>query len=193
MFKRKYEFKPDRSDPGTLNKLFITKKQRLAILKWLLTAVLIIAISLVQDVILTRFRIFGTTMNLTAAALLLICIMLDPEIGSVFILSASALYWFSGSAPGPYVIALLTVIGVMGAIIRQSYLYNSFGSVMLCTLLAISAYELIIFEIGCFLELTSANRLLNHMLGAGLSFCVMPLLYPVFKAIDKIGGNTWND
>ena len=193
MFKRKYEFKPDRTGHSALSRLYITPKQRLQILKWLLTAAVIIAVSVIQDSALSRFQIFGATLNLTVVALLLLCILLDADVGSVFILVASALYWFSGSAPGPYVIALLSVIGVLASIICQAYLYDSFGSVLICTIIAVFLYELLIFGLGCFLSYTTADRLMDHLLGAALSCCIAPLLYPVFKAIDKIGGNAWND
>lgn len=193
MFNRKYEFKPDRTGPGTLSKLYITPKQRLAILKWVLTAAVVVAVSIVQDAALSRFRPFGAAGNLTGAVLLLLCIMLDAEVGSIFILAGSALYWFSGSAPGPYVIAIMTVVGVLASIICQAYLYDSFGSVMICTALAILIYEMLIFALGCFLQYTTADRLAQHLLGAGMSFCITPLIYPVFKAIDKIGGNSWNE
>ncbi len=193
MFKRKYEFKPDRTGSGALSKLFVTKKQRLSILKWVLSGILLVAASILQDVVLSRVQLFGTTVNITAALLLMHCIMLDPEVGSTFILSASALYWFSGSAPGVYVIALMTVIGVMAGIIRQGYLYDGFGSVIVCTACSFGLYELVVFGISAFLGLTTADRLPQHLLGAFLSICVLPLFYPVIKAIANIGGNTWND
>ena len=193
MFRRKYEFKPDRTGHSTLSKLYITPKQRLSILKWVLTAAVVVLVSIIQDATLSRFRPFGAPMNVTVVAMLLLCIMLDADVGSVFILVAAAFYWFSGSAPGPYVIALLSVIGIMASIICQAYLYDSFGSIMICTTLAVFAYEMLIFGLGCFLEFTTPDRLVGHLLGAGLSVCVAPILYPVFKAIDKIGGNTWNE
>lgn len=193
MFKRKYEFKPDRSRASLLSKLYVTKKQRVAILRWLLSAVFLVAVLLLQDVILSQVRVFGAALDLAAAVLLMHCIMLDPEAGAPFILAGSAFYWLSGSAPGVYVIALMTVIGVMGGIIRQGYLYDRFGSVMLCTLCAIGIYELVIFGFNCFLGYTTVDRLLTHMTGAGITFCVMPLFYPVIKAIGKIGGTTWNE
>lgn len=193
MFKRKYEFKPDRTGSGALSKLFVTKKQRLSILKWALSGALLVGASVLQDVVLSRVQIFGATLNITAALLLMHCIMLDPEVGSPFILSAATLYWFSGSAPGVYVIALMTFIGVFAGIIRQGYLYDGFGSVMLCTVCSIGLYSLAVFGINGFLGLTSADRLPQHLLGALLSFCLMPVFYPIIKAIANIGGNTWNE
>ena len=126
-FQKKHEFRPDKAHSGTLNKLYITKKQRLSILKWTLMAAALVLISVLQDVILSQFRIFGATTDLLCGALLLVCIMLDPEQGCVFILIGSALYEFSGSSPGPYVIALLTVIGLVVSIFRQAYLHQGFA------------------------------------------------------------------
>ena len=193
MFRRKHEFKPDRARHNALSKLYITPKQRLQILKWLLTAAVVVGVSVIQDSALSRFQIFGAKLNLTVVAMLLLCIMLDADVGSVFILAASAIYWFSGSAPGPYVIAILSAIGVLTSIICQAYLYESFGSILICTMISVFLYELLIFGLGCFLSLTTADRLATHMMGAALSCCIIPLLYPVFKAIDKIGGTAWNE
>lgn len=193
MFKRKYEFKPDKTESGALSKLYVTKKQRLAILKWLLTAVILVALSVIQDVILSRVSIFGTTLNVVTAALLLICILQDPESGSVFIVIGALIYWWSGSATGPYVIALLTILGILAAIIRQAYLYSHFGSVMVCAGLAVVIYEICLFGIGCFLGHTSLSRFTDALIAGGLSFAVMPLLYPIFKTISKIGGESWKE
>lgn len=193
MFKRKHEFRPDKTTSGTLNKLYITKKQRVALLKWVLMALALTAVCVVQDVILSRLSIFGTTFDLLAATLLLTCILQDPEIGSIFVLIASAVYSFSGSAPGYYCIALITCIGVFFAIVRHCYLHSSFGSAMLCTAAAILVYEMAIFAIGVFFGYTTAARLTVFLIKAGLSLAAMPLMYPIFTAILKIGGTTWND
>lgn len=193
MFKRKHEFKPDKDRTGTLNKLYITKKQRLQITKWLLMALMLVLISIIQDVIMSRIAIYGAHTDLTVCAILLVCIMLDPEIGSVFVLVSSSLYYFSGSAPGPYVIVMLTVLGVLIAIIRQSYLRYSFLSIFLCTAVAVMVYELVLFAVGLFLGYTTVSRLAGFCISGGLSLAAIPVLYPIFAAIDKIGGETWKE
>ncbi len=193
MLKRKHEFRPDKTDSGTLNKLYITKKQRTAIFKWLMMILALTVVCVVQDVMLSRLRIFGTTFDLLAATLLLVCILQDPEVGSIFILVASAFYSFSGSAPGYYVIALLTVIGVLCGIIRHCYLQNTFGSAMLCTGAAILIYETAMLGIGLFFGYTTLRRAPLFLIKAGLSFGAMPLMYPIFASIFKIGGNAWNE
>lgn len=193
LFKRKYEFKPDKTDSGTLSKLYVTKKQRLAVLKWLLMGAVLVLLSVIQDVVLSRVEIFGSKLDLVAAALLMVCILQDPEVGGVFLLTGSTLYCLSGSAPGTYVIALLTLLGVIMGIFRHSYLYNRFSSVLLCTAAAVMAYEAAIFAIGVFLGHTTSARFAGFMISGGLSVAVMPALYPLFLAIGKIGGETWKE
>ena len=53
------DFKPDKPRSGTLSKLFLTKQQRRSILKWGLYALLLLVLSVLQDVFLCRMRLFG--------------------------------------------------------------------------------------------------------------------------------------
>ena len=193
LFKKKNEFRPDKTHSGTLSKLYITKKQRLTLLKWLLMALVMVALSVLQDTILCRVRLLGATTDLLCGALLMVCILLDPEQGCIFILVGSCLYSFSGSAPGPYVIALLTVIGLLLSIFRQSYLHQNFSTTMLCTSVAIMLYELLLFAIGALLGHTTIRRIGIFALSGIYTLAVMPALYPVFRIIGKIGGETWKD
>lgn len=193
LFKRKNEFKPDREDSGALSKLYVTPKQRRALLKWVLMAALLTAVCVVQDVILCQVTLFGASFDLVSAVILLACILQDPEEGSIFALAASALYWFSGSAPGPYVILLLTALGVYFGILRHCYLSEGFGPTFLCAAVALLAYELLLFSIGVFLGYTTVKYLMGFVTSGLISAAVMPLIFPVLTAICKIGGETWNE
>lgn len=194
LFRRKNEFKPDRPHGSSiLSRLYITKKQRLAIGKWLLMALVLVVLSVVQDSVMSRVQIFGTTTDLVSTAILMVCIMLDPEIGCVFTLVSSCLYEFSGSAPGAYVIALITGLGLLLAIFRHGFLRAGFGAVLLCTAVAVMAYQLILFAIGYFLGNTTASHLSHFLVKGLLSLAVMPALYPIFSSISKIGGETWRE
>lgn len=192
-FKKKSEFKPDKTHSGALSKLYITKKQRLHLLKWLLFALVLVSLSVLQDTILCRVHLLGATTDLLCGGLLLMCMLLDPEQGCVFMLAGSCLYCFSGSAPGPYVIGLLTVIGLVISIFRQSYLHQNFFTTFLCTAVAIMLYELLLFAIGALLGHTSIRRIGIFALSGLYTVAVMPALYPVFRSIGKIGGETWKD
>ncbi len=191
-FKRKHEFRPDKNR-SWLNKLYLTKQQRLQVLKWFLITLALVFLSVVQDVIMSRVRIFGATTDLVPYAILLMCVILDPESGCVFALVSSSIYQFSGSAPGPYVIALLTILGVVVAILRQSYLRYSFGSVFLGAAVAVMVYEIALLIVGLFLEHTTAAALPHFLLTGVYGAFVIPVLYPVFTAIGKIGGETWKE
>lgn len=191
-FKRKHEFRPDKNR-SWLNKLYLTKTQRLRVLKWLLITAALVFLSVVQDVIMSRISIFGTSTDLVAYGILLMCVILDPEVGCVFALVSSSVYQFSGSAPGPYVIALLTILGVIVAILRQSYLRYSFGSIYLGTAVAVMVYEIGLFLVGLFLGHTTIVTFSHFLLTGVLGAIVIPVLYPVFTAIGKIGGETWKE
>ena len=193
MFRRKYEFRPDRTDSDILSKLYLTRKQRLSLLKWVLLGALILLLSIVQDVVMSRVRLFGSTTDLVSCGILLLCMILEPDSGCVFSLCASLFYYFSGSSPGPQVILLLTGMGMLFSIFRRSYLRSSFAAVMLCSVTAMIAYELIVFAMGVFLGSTTPARFSIFLACGLLSAAVMPLLYPIAHAIAKIGGDTWKE
>ena len=193
LFKKKHEFRPDRTDSGALSTLYITKKQRMELLKWLLFSLLLVFLSVLQDVILSHVRIFGATTDLLCGALLMLCIMLDPEQGCIFILAGSTLYHFSGVSPGPYTIALLTAIGLLISIFRQAYLRLNFGTTILCSSVAIMVYELLVFTMGAFWGHTNISRLQIFLLSGAYTLLVMPVLYPIFRIIGKIGGESWKE
>ncbi len=194
LFRRKHEFKPDKPLSGRLlSRLYITKKQRLSILKWLLMGLVLVGLSVIQDVIMSRVSIYGTTTDLVPVAILLICILLDPEIGCVFTLVSALCYGFSGTAPGEHAIALLTVLGLLFSILRHSYLRAGFGANVLCVTGAVILYELAVFGIACFLGHTGISHLPQALVKGLLSLAAVPVVYPLVSAISKIGGEAWTE
>ena len=190
---KKREFQADKPHASLLDKLYITPKQRLSLLKWLLIGVILLILSVLQDVVLCRFRILGATTDLVPCAIILICIMEGVEKGCLFALWSSLIYQFSGSAPGMYAMVFLTVLAILAAIFRQSYLQKGFGVAMLCTGVAMLVYEMLIFGTGLFLEQTYLSRIGVFALTAIFSLLTVPALYPVCKAIGKIGGEIWKE
>lgn len=193
MARRKYEFKPDRSRTSILHKLYLTKKQRQSILKWLLYSLVLLTLGVFQDVILCRLWMAGISTDLVPCAILLICILQDTESGSVFTLLASLFYLFSGTAPGVYSVVFLTFLGVGANIFRQSFLRKGFSAAMLCTAVSTVLYELAIFVTGLLLGRTVPIRVLAFCLTGALSLLSAPVLYPVLLSIGKIGGETWKE
>ena len=153
----------------------------------------LLVLSLMQDVILCRARLFGATSELVPCAIFLICIVEGTQKGSVFALVSALAYLFSGTAVGAYAMVLITALAVFMSIFRQSYLQKGFAAAMLCTGLAVFAYEIALFAIGVFLGHTYPGRFGGFCITAGLSFLAAPILYPLVQFIASIGGDTWKE
>ena len=193
MANNNHEFRPDKTGSGLLSRLYLTRLQRLSALKWLLYSLVALILSVLQDVLLCELYVFGATTDLVPCAILMICILEGADNGSLFALIAALVYLFSGSSPGYHVLVLLPVLGVGASIFRQSLLRKSFSATMLCAGAALILYELIIFGMALFLNLTHPGRLTVALITWGLSFAVMPLLYPILVSIGRIGGETWKE
>ena len=192
--RKRYEFRPDPTETSWKNRLYLTKKQRLSLLKWSLYGALLLILSLAQDVVMSRFRFWGGgTTDLVACGILMICLLQSPESGGIFALVGSALYVFSGSAQGYYCIVLLTFLGVLLNILRHGLLSKRFRSVFLCMIVGLMAYELAVFVFGVFLGDTYAGRLFVALTTGALSVAAVPVIYPVAFLIGKIGGEKWKD
>ena len=188
MFRRKHEFKPDRTGNRLLSKLYLTRKQRRSLLKWTLYALCLLALSLLQDVILP-----GLPIDPVGCGILLTGLLLQPDDCGIFCLVSAVLFYFSGSAPGPYAIALLTCLPLFLNIFRHSYLRKTFGSTLLCAGVALMLYELAVFSIGTFLGSTIPARFETFLMTGLCSLALMPPLYPILVSIGKIGGDSWKD
>lgn len=188
---KKYEFKPDKPYSGFFEKLILTRLQQRNLLKWVLYALVLVALSVVQDVLFSRMRIYGATTELVPCGIFMICLLIGGERGSVFALIASFLYLFSGSAAGNYCVVFITGIAVLISLFRQAYLQRGFATAMLCTGAAMLLYELLVFAIGLFLGLTKVSAIGSFVLTAGFSLLAAPVLYPIVKAIG--GGDAWKE
>ena len=187
MAKRKYEFRPDKAQTSLLNKLYLTPNQRLSILRWFLYTLLLVVLSVIQDVILCKVHLFGATTDLVPCAIILICVQLGSEKSAVFALIAALLYQFSGTAPGYYVIALIPVFGIFAALVRQILFRKTISSTLLCACVAVILYEMSIFAFGLIFQNTSLFRVIRFLITGGLSLLSYPILYPLTAAVEKIG------
>ena len=190
---KKQEFRPDKPTTSFLSHLILTKNQQKTLLKWVFYTLLLLLLSVVQDVLLSQVRLFGATTELIPCAIFLICILEGTHSGSVFALVASLLYLFSGTAPGPYSMVAITFYSVGACIFRQAYLQESFSSAYLCTAMAMLLYVLTNFLFGLFLELTPLSRIFGFLVTAVLTLLTVPVLYPVTKAIGTFGGYQWKE
>lgn len=193
MAKRKYQFKPDRNGMNVLNKLYIPCNQRLRILKWTLYSLLFLFILVIQDSVLSRYRIFGGVIDLAPAVVILVTVLQGSYSGSVFALITSMIYVFAGTGPGTYAIFLLTVCAVLAAVFREEFLHRSFDSLWLSSAAALLVYEISVFVLGVAGGVTHWARVGVFLMTSLVSILMMPVLYPVIQRIGKIGGETWRE
>lgn len=188
---KKNEFKPDKPYSGFLQKLLLTQKQRRSVLRWALYSLTLVILSVLQDVLLSRVRLFGATTELVPCGIFLICVLEGAERSCIFALVASFLYLFSGTAAGVYSVVFLTVLAVVISILRQSYLQSGFPAAMLCTAVALVLYKLLECFFGVFLELTPLSNIGSFLLTAALTVPAAAVLYPIFLTIG--GGSVWRE
>lgn len=190
---KKHDFRPDKPSTSLLSHLVLTQKQQKTLLKWVFYGLILVFLSVLQDVLLSKVRLLGATTELVPCAIFLICILEGTHTGSVFALISGLVYLFSGTAPGPYSMVAITFYSVSVCIFRQAYLQESFSSAALCTAIAMVLYVLTNFAFGLFLGLTLFRRILGFLITAVLSLLAVPILYPIFKAIGAFGGQSWKE
>ena len=190
---KKYEFKPDSDRKNLLQRLYMTQQQRRNLLKWVLYALLLIFLSVLQDVFLTHLRVLGATTDLVPCAIFLICVIEGTHSGSIFSLVASLFYLFSLDNAGPYIVVFITFLAVIVTAFRQGYLRKGFTAAWLCAGAAMIVYELLLFAFALFLHSTVFSRILGFLLTALMSVAAVPLIYFPAKAIGAIGGDAWKE
>ena len=72
---KKHEFKPDKPQTSLLSHLLLTSRQRKACLKWGLYMLMLLVLSILQDVLLCHFRIMGASTELVPCGIFLICLL----------------------------------------------------------------------------------------------------------------------
>ena len=102
-------------------------------------------------------------------------------------------FYFSGTAPTAVAIGLLTYTGVLATMFRQMYWHRSKGSILLCTMIALTAYEMGLFVVGLYNGLTIFSRIGSFVLTSVYSGIALIPLYNLIYKIGLIGGNTWKE
>ena len=187
------DFKPDVNRATWLKTTRLTQLQRLRLTKWSFYILTLVMALVIQDTILSQFRILGATTDLAVCVILLITVLEGTEVGTTFVLPASLFYYFSGSAPNALCVFLLTFLGGAATMLRQLYWHRSKGSVLLCTAIALVCYELSLFVVGLMGELTRVGRFGSFLMTGIYSSLLLIPLYPLIHRIGLIGGNTWKE
>lgn len=187
------EFRPDAPRVSAFKTLRFTQLQRLQLLRWALYIAVCLLCLVIQDTMMSRVTLLGTTTDLCTAAMLLITVLEGSEIGGTFILIASSVFYFSGSAAGPYTVGMLTVLGILASVFRQKMLHRSAAAIIACAGAACMLYELGLYPVGLFLGLTRWTRLPQFFFTGVLNVLAMIPLYHLLYRIGLIGGYTWKE
>lgn len=187
------EFKPDANTATLFKTRRLTRQQRLRLTKWLLYAAIILGCLVIQDTMMCKLSLFGATTDLPVAAILLITVVEGTDVGSLFVLIASLIYYYSGTAPGSYCIGLLSCFGIFATMTRQMYWHRSRGSLTLSAMLALVLYEMGLFVTGLLMGLTNWGRLYSFLLTSCYTCLIMIPLYSLINKTGLIGGNTWKE
>lgn len=187
------EFKPDNDSISPLKMMHFTQHQQYQLLRWALYIAVCIGCLVVQDTIMSRISILGSTTDLAVGAMLLIAVIEGCDVGSVFILIASCIFYFSGSAPGPYSVGMLSIFGLLATLARQQMWHRSPGSIVFCAGTATMAYEIGLYIAGMFLGLTRWYRFPRFFVTGVLTVAVMIPLYYLIDRIGQIGGRIWKE
>lgn len=191
--RRELQFRPDRTGATVFKTLRLTQVQRMRLLKWGLYGLTMLLALIIQDVIMGRVNFLGATTNLPVCVILLITVIEGVETGSVYVLIASLLYYFSGTAPIAHSVGLLCVFGIFASLLRQMYLHRSRLAIALCTGLAAMGYELGLFVAGITQGLTRWDRIGVFFLTGLIDILTTFPLYSLIEKIGLIGGNTWKE
>lgn len=174
-------------------KLYLTPRQRSAILKWFLYAVVFLLLIVLQDVIFSRIKIAGGTPCVPPMFILLVGLAEGPNQGGIFALCAGSFYAMSGVSMGSASLLLLTVAVVLLGAVRMAYLHDGFWPLMACCALGLLIHDSGIFIAGAFLKLTTLNRWGSFLAGWLLACLSVPALYPLVKVIGRIGAEIWKE
>ena len=191
--KKDPDFKPDPNTATWSKTTRLTELQRLRLTKWFLYIFTCILTLVVQDVIISQLPLFGACMDLPVCAILLITVLEGSEVGSLFVFLASLFYYFSGTAPTAICVGLLSYIGIFATLFRQMFWHRSKGSILMCTMIALTAYEIGLFVTGIVEELTVFSRIGAFVLTSIYSCLALIPLYSLIYKIGLIGGNTWKE
>lgn len=128
-----------------LDKLYITPRQWLRILRWTLYALLFLLAMMIQTVVLGNRPIFGTQPDLITVVIVCVCLREGAERGGLFALLTSLFWCLSGASDGSIAIAILTILPVLGSILCSSLLSDRFIPSLLVTAVTLFVLHGVVF------------------------------------------------
>ena len=171
-----------------LDKLYITPKQWLHILRWTLYALLFLLAMMLQTVVFGNHTFLGVQPNFVPVVITCVCLREGPERGGLFALLTSLFWCLSGVDEGSVSIAVLTVVPVVGSVLCRSVLANRFLPCLAITLVTLFTEQTVIFLLKYFTGTVDGSRFLTVLIPSVLvTALAQPAVYLLVKCIEKIG------
>lgn len=172
-----------------LDKLYITPRQWLRILRWGLYSLLFLLAMLTESSVFGRHTLLGVHPQLAAVVAVCVCFREEAERGGLFALLATLIWCLSGASYGSLNIAVFTIVPVAGTLVCRNILMKRFIPCLLTALAALLLQQLVIFALGYFLNGVGLRYLFVELLPCvGVSLLFQPLLYWLVSCISRIGG-----
>ena len=171
-----------------LDKLYITPKQWLRILRWTLYSLLLLLAILLQTVVFGNRRLFGTHPDLVPIVIACVCLREGAERGGTFALLGSLFWYLSGAEQGSVCIVTLTVLPVVGSLLCRTLLVERFLACLLITFATVFVEQTAMFLLKFFFDGLSGMFFLRELLPCvAVSLLAQPPVYWLVKRIAKIG------
>ena len=171
-----------------LDKLYITPRQWLHILRWTLYALLFLLVMMIQTADLGNRTVFGAHLHLIPVVIVCVCLREGPERGGLFALLASLFWCLSGAEMGSLSLAVLTVVSVLASVLCRALLANRFVPCLLAVLATLFIEQSLIFLYHLFFDGIEPLLYLQRSLPCILvSTLAQPPIYFLVKRISTIG------
>lgn len=171
-----------------LDKLYITPKQWLHILRWTLYCLLLLLAMMLQTVVFGSRTVLGTHPDLVPVVIVCVCLREGAERGGTFALLASLFWHLSGAEQGSVCILVLTAVPVIGSLLCRAMLANRFVPCLIITLVTLFTEQAAMFLLKFFFEDMAGVLFVRELLPCVLvSLLAQPPVYWLVKRISKIG------
>lgn len=171
-----------------LDKLYITPKQWLHILRWTLYSLLLLLAMMLQTVVFGHHIFLGVQPDFVPVVITCVCLREGAERGGLFALLASLFWCLSGADEGSVSIAVLTVVPVLGSVLSSAVLANRFLPCLMITVVTLFTEQTVIFLLKYFFSAMEGIRFVTVLLPCVLvSALAQPVVYLLVKRIARIG------
>lgn len=157
------------------------------VLMWALYALLFLLVMVVQTVVFGRARFWDTKLCLIPVAVVCVAMYTGAESGGVFGLAAGTFWCLSGADGGGMLIVLCTLCAVCAGYLCERVFNRNLVSALMMSLMALTACQLTLFALKCYLGQSGADGWLLLLRQILLSMAACPPVTLAAWAIRKAG------